>query len=70
MLPDEVTQVRSLRTAGRSPIGPKRQENWSAAEVAKLHRSAVQGGELEIRRRLVSHVRLESALIRAETSHR
>ena len=38
----DTTEVRSLRTAGGSPIGPECQEHRLAARIAKPHGLAIQ----------------------------
>ena len=51
------TQVRSLRTTGRSPVCPKSEQHRLAAEVTQPNRLAREIGELEVRRRFAFPLR-------------
>ena len=52
MLCRDSTEVRSLRTTGRSAIGPKRQQHRPTFELAEFDLVSVEGRELEVRRGL------------------
>ena len=58
----KTTQVRSLRTAGRSPVRPEREKDWLAAAVGKPNLLTVKSGQREVWRRLVLQVSGKAAL--------
>ena len=52
----DATDVRSLRTAGRSPVGEEGDEDRLAALIAQANLGPVQSGQFKIRGRLVLHL--------------